>query len=115
MTPMRDDRQRLLDVQEAIANIEEYATRGKEIFLRDRLIQVWFVHHLQIIGEAAAGLSRELRERNPDIPWGAAIAMRNMLVHEYFGIDLEEVWKAVTQDLPKLMRSVERILKDPSV
>ncbi len=71
MSPMRDDRQRLLDVQEAIVNIEEYAARGKETFLRDRLIQIWFVHHLQIIGEAAAGLSRELCERNPDIPWRA--------------------------------------------
>jgi uncharacterized protein with HEPN domain len=61
---MRDDRQRLLDILEAIGNIEEYALRGKDAFLADKLLQVWMVHHLQIIGEAASGLSRELRERS---------------------------------------------------
>ncbi len=58
MTPMRDDRLRLLDIQEAIANIEEHAAKGKETFLRDKLIQVWVVHHLQIIGEAALRVQR---------------------------------------------------------
>ncbi len=108
---MRDDRQRLLDILEAISNIESQATKGKEAFRKDKLIQVWMVHHLQIIGEAASGLSRRLREQNPAVPWGAVIAMRNVLVHEYFGIDLEEVWKTVGEDLPKLKGKAQEILR----
>ena len=54
---MRSDRERLLDIQEAIERIEKYATRGREAFERDELIQTWILHHLQIIGEAARALS----------------------------------------------------------
>ncbi len=108
---MRDDELRLLDIQEAIANIEAYAGKGKEAFLQDKLIRVWMVHHLQIIGEAAANLSSELRQRNADVPWANAIAMRNILVHEYFGVDLEQVWKTVRENLPRLKQDVEGILK----
>lgn len=57
---MRDDRERLLDIQEAIERIEKYAVRGREAFERDELIQTWVLHHLQIIGEAVRALSPEL-------------------------------------------------------
>ncbi|WP_292519497.1 HepT-like ribonuclease domain-containing protein [Methanoculleus sp.] len=58
---MRDGDERLLDMLEAIEDIERYAVRGREAFLRDELVQVWMVHHLQIIGEAAA------RPRRPEV------------------------------------------------
>lgn len=54
---MRDGNERLLDMLEAIEEIERYAVRGREAFLQDELVQVWMVHHLQIIGEAAARLT----------------------------------------------------------
>lgn len=67
---MRDDRARLQDIREAIARIESRTQgTGRQGFERDELIQVWVVHHLQIIGEAARGLSDEFRSRNPQIPW----------------------------------------------
>ncbi|MEK6710948.1 MAG: HepT-like ribonuclease domain-containing protein [Nitrospinota bacterium] len=59
MSPMRDDRLRLLDILDAIAQIEQQAAKGREAFLQDPLIQVWMRYHLQIIGEAVAGLTRE--------------------------------------------------------
>ena len=57
---MRDPNERLRDILDAIANIERYAARGRQVFEADELIQNWFVRHLQIIGEAAYSLPREL-------------------------------------------------------
>ncbi|GIW81349.1 MAG: hypothetical protein KatS3mg105_3156 [Gemmatales bacterium] len=80
---MRDAKERLLDILEAIAAIERYAGRDKVAFERDELLQVWFLHHLQIIGEAARALPAEVRQLAPEIEWGKIIGMRNVLVHGY--------------------------------
>lgn len=109
---MRDDRERLIDILDAIAKIEKYAVQGKEVFDRDELIQTWVVHYLQIIGESSRSLSRQFRSRHADKPWSQAIAMRNILVHHYFGIDKEAVWSAVQKDLPDLKVQVEAILRE---
>ena len=61
---MRDDTERLRDIQEAIANIERYALRGKQAFDEDELIQTWIVHHLQIIGEASGAMSEAFINQN---------------------------------------------------
>ena len=67
------------------------------------------VHQIQVIGEAARGLSEDLRAAHPEIPWSDVIAMRNILVHEYFGIDLREVWDTATNDIPLLRTQIRRI------
>ena len=66
---MRNPKERLQDILDPIANIERYAARGRQEFERDELIQNWFVRHLQIIGEAAYALPRELRAQRAEIPW----------------------------------------------
>lgn len=66
---MRDDRERLLDIREAIENVQKYANRGKVAFSEDELIQTWILHHIQILGEAAARISDEFQENHPEIPW----------------------------------------------
>jgi uncharacterized protein with HEPN domain len=111
---MRDDAERLQDILEAIAQIEKYAARGLEAFERDELIQVWMVHHLQIIGEAVRSRSETLRQSHPEVPWAQIGAMRNILVHEYFDVDLEEVWVTVQRDLPGLKDTVQHILGQPA-
>ena len=72
---MRDDRERLLNIHEAVERIEKYAARGREEFARDELIQIWVLHHLQIIGEAARARSRPRSRRStPKCPgrrWSA--------------------------------------------
>ncbi len=68
------------------------------------------VHHLQIIGEAARSLSETLRQSHPEVPWAQIGAMRNILVHEYFDVDLEEVWVTVERDLPSLKGTLQHIL-----
>lgn len=80
---MRDDRERLLDLREAIERIEKYTAAGRSALERDELIQTWVIYHLQIIGEAARALSPELRDRYPYIPWSKIIGMRNILAHRY--------------------------------
>ncbi|HIK24042.1 MAG TPA: DUF86 domain-containing protein [Thermosynechococcus sp. M3746_W2019_013] len=108
---MRDPKERLRDILDAIARIERYASRGREAFEHDELIQVWIFHHIQIIGEAAAKLGRDFHKVHPEVPWPQIVAMRNVLVHEYFGIDLGEVWKTVERDLPALKLAIERLLQ----
>ena len=109
---MRDDRERLLDIREAIERINKYAVRGKKAFEEDELVQNWIIHHLQIIGEAANQLSKNYQERNPDTPWSKIIGMRNILVHNYFDIDTAIVWTVVERDLPILKRNIDNMLKD---
>jgi len=111
---MRDERERLRDILEAIAQVEKYAARGRAAFEHDELVQTWTLHHLQIIGEAARGLSDTLKANHPEVVWPEIIAMRNILVHDYFGVDMNEVWSVVERDLPGLKIKVEAILKAES-
>jgi uncharacterized protein with HEPN domain len=107
---MRDDRERVLDILEAIAQIEKVVSRGRDVFYRDELVQVWVIYHLQIIGEAVRGISQEFRSTHTDMPWTEMIGMRNILVHHYFGIDKDAVWKVVEQDLPDLKEKFAGII-----
>ena len=107
---MRDGNERLLDMLEAIEEIERYAVRGREAFLQDELVQVWMVHHLQIIGEAAARLPSHLRSASPGVPWKQVIGLRNILVHAYFRVDPDEIWVVVDHDIPALREEVVALL-----
>jgi len=109
---VRDDRERLLDILDAIKGIEKYARRGEAAFRHDELVQNWMVRHLEVIGEAARALSEGLRARYVAIPWSDIIDMRNVLVHQYFGIDLDLVWQVVSTDVPDLKRRVTAILDE---
>jgi len=108
---LRDPRERLLDMLEAIERIERHAAKGRAEFEKDELIQTWMVHHLQIVGEAAAKLSRDFQEQHSSIPWPQVVAMRNVLVHDYFGVDLEEVWRVVERDLPELKSKLKELIE----
>lgn len=109
---MRDDRERLLDIQEAIERIEKYAVRGREAFEQDELIQTWVLHHLQIIGEAVRALSTELTLKNSEVAWSKIVGMRNILVHNYFNIDATIVWAVIENDLPVLKQQVKKLLAE---
>jgi uncharacterized protein with HEPN domain len=88
---LKDNATRLQDIREAASRIEQYAVRGRKVFERDELVQTWIVHNLQIIGEAAINISRGLPARHSEVPWRQIVAMRNILVHDYFIADLEEM------------------------
>ncbi len=107
---MRNDRERLLDIEEAIEKIEKYTHQGRAAFNENELIQNWVVRHLQIIGEACRAISEPLKAQYPAVPWSSIIGMRNIVIHLYFGIDEEVVWSVVAHDLPKLKEQIKTIL-----
>jgi len=86
---MRDPKERLRDILEAISAMERYADWDRTVFEQDELLQSWFLRHLQIIGEAARSLPEEVQRLAPEIPWTKIIGMRNILVHGYFEIDTD--------------------------
>jgi uncharacterized protein with HEPN domain len=107
---MRSDRERLLDILEAIDKIDAQSGVERKEFDTDELLQVWFVHYLQIIGEAASRLSDEFRTQHPEVSWGQMIGMRHILVHGYFDVDLDIVWNAVKNDIGKLNAQILNVL-----
>ena len=86
------------------------ASAGLEQIQSDAVSQAAILHHLTIIGEAAARLSDEFCAAHAEIPWASIVSQRNRIVHEYFGIDWQLVWKTVTADLPELRNRVAKIL-----
>jgi uncharacterized protein with HEPN domain len=108
---VRDARERLRDILEAIEKIERYSARGREDFITDELVQTWIVRHLQIIGEAARGVPADVRNLVPEIPWPKITGMRHVLVHDYFGIDLDLVWAVVEHELAPLRTGITQLLE----
>jgi uncharacterized protein with HEPN domain len=109
---VRDPRERLRDILEAIRHIERYSVQGRNRFESDELLQTWFVHHLRVIGEAARSLPVDVRDHVSDVPWSKIVGMRHILVHCYFEVDTDVVWDVVEKDLPGLRRAIERALQD---
>lgn len=96
---------------DAIGKIEDYL-RGveKQKFLHESLIQDGVMRKLQIIGEAVRKIPVKFRKDYPSIAWKSAADMRSKLVHDYFSIDLNIVWEAVTQDVPQLKEEIKKII-----
>ena len=109
---MRDDRERLYDILEAIERIEKYSARGRSVFDEDELIQTWVLHHLQLIGEAVRALSANTTSRSDNIEWGKIVGMRNILVHNYFSIDTDLVWAVIENDLENLRSKIQKFLNE---
>ncbi|MBK9214173.1 MAG: DUF86 domain-containing protein [Chloracidobacterium sp.] len=109
---MRDDRERLLDILEAIARIEKYTAHGRPVFDENELIQTWVLHHLQIIGEAVRALSPTTTSEVEEIEWQKIVGMRNILVHNYFSIDTDLVWAVIENDLQALKSKIQEFIKE---
>jgi uncharacterized protein with HEPN domain len=108
---LRSDRERLLDMLEAIERIELQAAQGRAAFDQNELAQTAIIRWIEIIGEAARGVSADLRQAHPEVPWRQMVAMRNVVVHGYFDIDIELVWSVVRNDLPELAVQVRSIVE----
>jgi uncharacterized protein with HEPN domain len=95
---------------DAIARIESYAAVGQERFFAEPLRQDAIIRQLEIIGEATKQLSMELRNRHPEVTWRSMAALRDVLIHNYMGVDLDVVWGVTQQALPELKLNIEAIL-----
>ena len=80
-------------------------------FEKDQMLSFAVIRALEVFGEAASRISNEFQKTNPHIPWRARVSMRNRLIHVYFDIDYDIVWKAVSKEIPKIILS-EFILKN---
>jgi uncharacterized protein with HEPN domain len=78
----------------------------------ERLLVLGLIKSVEIIGEAASKMSKDYQKAHPEIPWSAIIAMRNILIHSYFNNDLDEVWSTDQNDLPPLIRELEKLVQD---
>lgn len=113
MKDLKGDKVRLLHILDAKSEIEDYSENlDFGHFFRTSMARFASIKPLEIIGEAANHISPELIQRYPDIEWRRIIALRNILIHGYFGVDAKIVWDIIQEDIPKLKISVEGILSD---
>ena len=105
---MKDDGLYLIHLSECIAKIESYIDGlGADEFLRNTLVQDAVLRNLQIMSESTQRLSQDFKSRHSEIEWYKIAGLRNILVHDYLGLDLMTVWNVVTDKLPELKNLVE--------
>ncbi len=110
---MKDDRVYLEHIRDALNDIATYTNVGRAAFLADRMRQDATLRKLQVIGQAVKNLSEDIRSHHPEIPWKQIAGMRDKVIHDYFGVNLEIVWAVVDKDLPKLETAVTELLSSP--
>jgi len=107
---VRDDRVYLEHILDCIRRIEEYTESDKNRFLDSTLVQDAATRNLQTMAESTQRLSDALKSSNPAVDWRAISGFRNILVHDYLGLDLERIWGIVERRLPFLKADIERML-----
>ena len=107
---MKDDRVYLEHIRDALDDISTYTRVGREAFIADRMRQDATLRKLQVIGEAVKNLSEDVKSRQPHVPWKQIAGMRDKVIHDYFGINLEIVWAVIDKDLPELDVAVDALL-----
>ena len=109
---MKNDLLYLSNIQECIEAIESYTLDGKEIFMQNRMIQDAVIRNFEVIGEATKRLSPEFRAKYSEVPWRRIAGLRDVLIHDYLRVDLEEVWGIIVNDLPSLKTAIDKIVRD---
>jgi uncharacterized protein with HEPN domain len=103
----------LQHVLDAISTVQEYLLGVNENqFKATRLLQDGVIRQIEIVGEAVRHVSKDIRRTYPEVPWQDIAGMRDKLIHDYFGVDIEKVWDTAQQDLPVLKEQVLGILRD---
>jgi uncharacterized protein with HEPN domain len=91
------------DILNSIEEIENFSTGlSFNKFMRDKKTINAIIRSLEVIGEASKNIPKQIRNNHPDIPWAKMAGMRDKLIHEYFGIDLEIIWQTIKRDIPTL-------------
>ncbi|HEX9627787.1 MAG TPA: DUF86 domain-containing protein [Acidiferrobacterales bacterium] len=97
-------------IHDAITRVLDYTREGRDAFMQSTLIQDAVIRNLEIVGEAAKGLSAEFRRRHPTIPWSSMTGMRDVLIHGYMGVDLDIVWDVVANRLLPVQQELQKLV-----
>ncbi|MEW6482620.1 MAG: DUF86 domain-containing protein [bacterium] len=108
----KEDTAYLKHILDAITRIEEY-TAGIEYedFMENHLIQDGVIRQIEIIGEASKRISDEIKKKHLDIPWKDMAGMRDKLIHNYLGVDMDALWDTVENDIPTLKSKLKDIIE----
>lgn len=109
---MKEDRVYLEHIIEAIEKVVAYSAPGWEEFQRNPMAQDAVIRNLEIIGEATKRLAEDTKTRSPEIPWREVAGLRDVLIHNYMGVNLRRVWNVIQQNIPGLRKAVEDLLRD---
>jgi len=105
------DKERILHILDAISNIEEFTKDlSYEEYMADFKLRLAIVKLFEIIGEAVSSISSEVQEDHPEIEWTIIKSVRNVIVHEYFGIDYKVIWNSIQVNIPTLKKQLKDIL-----
>lgn len=107
---MKSPKLYLLHIQESIRRVKEYTAQGKDTFMSDTKTQDAVLRNLQTLAESTQRLPEDIKASRPEVPWKAVAGFRNLLVHDYLGLNLQTVWDICQRDLPPLERAVEAML-----
>ena len=109
---MKDDRVYLGHILRCIARTEGYTAKGRDEFFESPLVQDGVIRNLQTLAESSRRLSDGVKAPHPSVDWKGLAGFRNVLVHDYLGVDLEYVYRAVEHDVPRLKEACETALRD---
>jgi uncharacterized protein with HEPN domain len=109
---VKDDQPYLEHIQTAISRIHAYTAAGWDEFSRDIMAQDAVVRNFEVIGEATKQISEATKQLRPDIPWRQIAGFRDVLIHDYMGVNLRRVWNVIDNYLPKLDDAVQQLLRD---
>jgi uncharacterized protein with HEPN domain len=109
---MKGDHLYLRHILDAILKIEAYISVGRDVFLSTSYWQDAVIRQLEIIGKATKRLSQDLRSRHDEVPWRRIAGLRDVLIHDYMGVDLAAVWEITQGDLPVLKNHIQMISKE---
>lgn len=109
---MKDDRLYLIHISECIGRIESYVCgMKKDEFMESSLVQDAVVRNLQVMAESTQRLSDTAKEKKPQVDWYKIAGFRNILVHDYLGVDIERIWNILQNDIPVLKKVIGEMMK----
>ncbi|OGY42881.1 MAG: hypothetical protein A2729_03140 [Candidatus Buchananbacteria bacterium RIFCSPHIGHO2_01_FULL_39_14] len=106
----RDYNLYIADIEECIKSIELYTKDLTfEKFKNNKMAIDAVVRNIEIIGEAANNIPKEIKVKHSEVPWNKIIGMRNKIIHEYFGVDIKIIWKTIQRRIPELKKLINKI------